>query len=317
MGRRKGSTAFPVARIKKMMQSDEEVGKIATVTPMLVAKALECMMELVVTEGAQVAIDRRCRTVTPLHLKSCVMRNDNFDFLRHVFDSIDGTLEPIPSREEPQQEQPQPTLQEVHGTSKDDDSNSNSRDVGGLARKRSRQKRPRSVSQGGDVLSVGRGNRIQKCPRKANSRQAASVCDDSDITNGNIDHVQPQQQQLIKPVAPISKSSDGLSSCDIGTNRPSFVNDEEEDYDEDDEDGDAMDDERQHAQDVKVANGVSSTVPCQPSKSPSSLPLPSSIQEQQQQEAEASAEAARKNSIKTAGRVSVHALVSWNHHNVS
>lgn len=98
MGRRRGTSAFPVARIKKMMQADEEVGKIATVTPVLVAKALECMMDLVVTEASQVAIDRGSRTVTPLHLKACVMRNDSFDFLRHVFDNVKGELSDQPAR---------------------------------------------------------------------------------------------------------------------------------------------------------------------------------------------------------------------------
>lgn len=93
MGRRRGTSAFPSARIKKMMQADEDVGKIATVTPMLVAKALECMMEQVITETAHIALDRRSRTVTPLHLKACVMSNDNFDFLRPVFQEVHGTLD--------------------------------------------------------------------------------------------------------------------------------------------------------------------------------------------------------------------------------
>lgn len=93
MGRRKGTSAFPVARIKKMMQSDDDVGKIATVTPMLVAKALECMMEHVLTEAAQVARDRHTRTVTPQHLRHCVVSNDAFDFLR-------PTLAHVPPLEE-------------------------------------------------------------------------------------------------------------------------------------------------------------------------------------------------------------------------
>lgn len=82
MGRRKGNSAFPVARIKKIMQADDDVGKIATVTPVLVAKALECMMEHVLTEAAQVAHARHTKTVTPQHLRHCVANNDHFDFLR-------------------------------------------------------------------------------------------------------------------------------------------------------------------------------------------------------------------------------------------
>lgn len=90
MGRRKGTSAFPVARIKKMMQSDDDVGKIATVTPVLVAKALECMMEHVLREAAGVARGRHTRTVTPQHLKTCVEGNEHFDFLRPIVARVAG-----------------------------------------------------------------------------------------------------------------------------------------------------------------------------------------------------------------------------------
>lgn len=88
MGRRRGSSAFPVARIKKMMQSDDDVGKIATATPVLVAKALECMMEDVLKDAATIAIERRTKTVTPQHLKQSVCTNDQFDFLRTILASV-------------------------------------------------------------------------------------------------------------------------------------------------------------------------------------------------------------------------------------
>lgn len=65
-----------------MMQSDDDVGKIATVTPVLVAKALELMMEHVLHDAAQVAKHRHTRTVTPQHLRQCVLDNEAFDFLR-------------------------------------------------------------------------------------------------------------------------------------------------------------------------------------------------------------------------------------------
>ena len=36
MGKRSGTSKFPVARIKKIMQSNEEVGKVAQATPVLI-----------------------------------------------------------------------------------------------------------------------------------------------------------------------------------------------------------------------------------------------------------------------------------------
>lgn len=98
MGRRKGNSTFPVARIKKMMQSDDDVGKIATVTPVLVAKALECMMEYVLQEAARVALDKSTKTVTPQHLKACVMQNDSFDFLRDVLGAVPEDVQKKRSR---------------------------------------------------------------------------------------------------------------------------------------------------------------------------------------------------------------------------
>jgi hypothetical protein len=35
-------TKFPVARIKRIMQADEEVGKVAQVTPIAVCKSSQC-----------------------------------------------------------------------------------------------------------------------------------------------------------------------------------------------------------------------------------------------------------------------------------
>ena len=37
-------THFPAARIKKIMQSDEEIGKVAQATPVIVGRALEIFM---------------------------------------------------------------------------------------------------------------------------------------------------------------------------------------------------------------------------------------------------------------------------------
>lgn len=84
MGKKKGTTAFPVARIKKMMQADEDVGKIATLTPTLVGKALECMIEDVLTAAAAVTHDRRAKTIQPAHLREAIDAADKFDFLRGI-----------------------------------------------------------------------------------------------------------------------------------------------------------------------------------------------------------------------------------------
>lgn len=81
-----------------MMQSDDDVGKIATVTPVLVAKSLELMMQYVLEEAANIAIERNTKTVTPHHLKTCVMNNDSFDFLRDVLKGVQPLEEHHPRK---------------------------------------------------------------------------------------------------------------------------------------------------------------------------------------------------------------------------
>lgn len=94
MGRRRGNSTFPIARVKKIMQADEEVGKIATSTPVLVAKALECLMEDVLKAAAMVAGGRNSKTVQAAHLKQCIADDDQFDFLRPTVASVPSLDDP-------------------------------------------------------------------------------------------------------------------------------------------------------------------------------------------------------------------------------
>lgn len=254
MGRRRGTSAFPVARIKKMMQSDDEVGKIATVTPMLVAKALECMMELVVTEASQVAIDRRSRTVTPLHLKTCVMRNESFDFLRHVFDAVEGALDPLPEQIESAEPEGSPmcaesgssgefALEEGFGKGLDRPRKSTSRSRNYASSSANTGKRPRSTRNiNSDVPA-----RPSRAPRP-DGHDAASP--------GSLSAYTSLSAPPLDSLAPITKSMPGckdVPTAQLSTNnqsevvtRPSFIEDDEEDYDEDDENSNAaIDHQRQ------------------------------------------------------------------------
>ena len=88
MGRRRGLSASPVARLRKMMQSDDDVGKIATTTPSLAAKALECLIKVILRESANTTLECRSKTVTPQHLTQLVPMNDEFEFLRPVLGNV-------------------------------------------------------------------------------------------------------------------------------------------------------------------------------------------------------------------------------------
>ncbi|ORX38655.1 histone-fold-containing protein [Kockovaella imperatae] len=82
------SSRFPVARIKKIMQMDEEVGKLASATPVMISKSLECFLQSFIDELSKDAEARGSRKITPHHLKSTVTSQPNFDFLLPLVQNI-------------------------------------------------------------------------------------------------------------------------------------------------------------------------------------------------------------------------------------
>lgn len=81
-------TKFPVARIKRIVQADEDVGKVAQVTPVVVSKALELFMTSLALNAASVARSRGSKRVTGAHLKLAVAQDDQFDFLQDIVEKI-------------------------------------------------------------------------------------------------------------------------------------------------------------------------------------------------------------------------------------
>ncbi|PKY01751.1 histone-fold-containing protein [Aspergillus campestris IBT 28561] len=81
-------TKFPVARIKRIMQADEDVGKVAQVTPIAVSKALELFMISLVTKAAKEARDRNSKRVTASHLKHAVAKDEVLDFLADIIAKV-------------------------------------------------------------------------------------------------------------------------------------------------------------------------------------------------------------------------------------
>ncbi|RKU41256.1 hypothetical protein DL546_003823 [Coniochaeta pulveracea] len=83
-------TKFPTARIKRIMQADEEVGKVAQQTPIAVGKALEMFMIALVTKSAEVAKEKNSKRVTAPMLKQVVESDEQWDFLREIVSKVDA-----------------------------------------------------------------------------------------------------------------------------------------------------------------------------------------------------------------------------------
>ncbi|KAL0857700.1 hypothetical protein Bca101_062854 [Brassica carinata] len=80
--RKKLDTRFPAARIKKIMQADEDVGKIALAVPVLVSKSLELFLQDLCDRTYEITLERGAKTVSSLHLYNV------FDFLREVVSKV-------------------------------------------------------------------------------------------------------------------------------------------------------------------------------------------------------------------------------------
>jgi hypothetical protein len=91
-------TSFPVARIKRIMQADEDIGKVAQVTPTVVSRALELFMIKLISAAAHEARGSSMggggggakgqKRVLAQHLKKAVFADDKLDFLREIVGKV-------------------------------------------------------------------------------------------------------------------------------------------------------------------------------------------------------------------------------------
>jgi len=81
-------TKFPVARIKKIMQKDEEVGKVAQATPVAISKALELFLQAIVEHSSKVTQSRSAKKVEPHHLKHAINTVEMLDFLKEIVENV-------------------------------------------------------------------------------------------------------------------------------------------------------------------------------------------------------------------------------------
>ncbi|KAK6464170.1 histone-fold-containing protein [Scheffersomyces coipomensis] len=74
-------THFPAARIKKIMQSDDEIGKVAQATPIIVGRALEIFMANLVEVSIIEAKKQGVKRITASHIRAAIENTEQFDFL--------------------------------------------------------------------------------------------------------------------------------------------------------------------------------------------------------------------------------------------
>jgi len=70
------------------MQKDEEVGKVAQATPIIISKALELFLALIVAEASNVAVSRGSKRVEAYHLKHAIETTEMLDFLKEIVEGV-------------------------------------------------------------------------------------------------------------------------------------------------------------------------------------------------------------------------------------
>ncbi|XP_076313794.1 uncharacterized protein LOC143226559 isoform X2 [Tachypleus tridentatus] len=106
--KKKYNARFPPARIKKIMQTDEEVGKVAAAAPVIISRALELFVESLVKRTSDITRSRNAKTLTTSHLKACIIADPQLHFLKDLVASVpdvqieeematSGGIEPQPS----------------------------------------------------------------------------------------------------------------------------------------------------------------------------------------------------------------------------
>lgn len=75
-------THFPPAKVKKIMQTDEDIGKVSQATPVIAGRALEFFIALLVKKSCQVAGENGVKRISGDIMKQIIMTDEKFDFLR-------------------------------------------------------------------------------------------------------------------------------------------------------------------------------------------------------------------------------------------
>ncbi|XP_018583033.1 dr1-associated corepressor isoform X1 [Scleropages formosus] len=82
--KRKYNVRFPPGRIKKIMQKDTEVGRIATAVPVIISRALEMFLKSFLMKTSQITQSKHSRVMSIAHMKQCIESEKLFDFLKDL-----------------------------------------------------------------------------------------------------------------------------------------------------------------------------------------------------------------------------------------
>ncbi|XP_043281372.1 dr1-associated corepressor isoform X2 [Venturia canescens] len=98
--KKKYNARFPAGRIKKIMQTDEEVGKVAQAVPVIISRTLELFVHSLLTKTMQITNAKNAKTLRPSHMKQCILSESRFDFLKDLvkgLPDVSGADDDVPT----------------------------------------------------------------------------------------------------------------------------------------------------------------------------------------------------------------------------
>ncbi|KAM4625250.1 dr1-associated corepressor [Polymixia lowei] len=82
--KRRYNVRFPPSRIKKIMQTDTEVGRIATAVPVIISRALEMFLKSLLTKTYLITQSKSSAVVSVAHMKQNIEAEKLFHFLKEL-----------------------------------------------------------------------------------------------------------------------------------------------------------------------------------------------------------------------------------------
>lgn len=85
--RRRTKCRFPIARIKKIMQFDDDIGKVSYSAPIVISHAIEMFLIDLLKDLEEVAKSRSSKKILLQHFEQCAENKKKLQFLKEVLPS--------------------------------------------------------------------------------------------------------------------------------------------------------------------------------------------------------------------------------------
>ncbi|XP_040916968.1 dr1-associated corepressor isoform X1 [Toxotes jaculatrix] len=89
--KRRYNVRFPPSRIKKIMQKDTEVGRIAMAVPVIISRALEMFLKSLLTKTCLITQSKLNTVMSVAHMKQCIESEKLFHFLKDLAERATST----------------------------------------------------------------------------------------------------------------------------------------------------------------------------------------------------------------------------------